>query len=148
MNKSPRAQAFVEYNTTYLKSLYRGYTDQSFSTPSVQPAWQGTQGPTVRAEVGDLIEIMFVNNLSQNYATIHSMGLAYTKKYEGSDYPINGEAGKNQSTRLSNAVPPAPKGIQPGDCVVYKWFVDDSAGPNDGTPARVRLPIIAGLDTC
>jgi manganese oxidase len=30
----------------------------------------------LRGEVGDMIEILFVNRLSENYATMHSMGLA------------------------------------------------------------------------
>lgn len=139
MNVSPRAQDFIEFGTTYLKALYRGYTDSTFSTRSEQPAWQGTQGPTIRSEVGDLIEIMFVNNLTANYATIHSMGLAYTKGNEGSDYPIDSRPGQNQTIPGSDAVPPVGRGIRPGECVVYKWVVDGGAGPNDGAPSRVSL---------
>lgn len=60
----------MEHGTKWLKALYRGYTSGSFDEYSEQPAWQGTQGPTLRAEVNDLIEIMFVNKLDSYYATM------------------------------------------------------------------------------
>jgi manganese oxidase len=43
--------------TTYDKALYRGYTDSTFTARIEQPPWQGYMGPTIRAEVGDLIEV-------------------------------------------------------------------------------------------
>ncbi|TKA65742.1 hypothetical protein B0A49_05267, partial [Cryomyces minteri] len=116
-------------------ALYRGYTDATFSTKSPQPPWQGTLGPTLRSEVGDMVEIMFVNKLSKNYATMHSMGLAYSKYDEGSDYPNNTAPGQQVNLPSAEAVPP---GIAPGDCVVYKWFVDDNAGPPAGQPAAAH----------
>lgn len=139
---SPRANYanYNEYGTKWLKALYRGYTDSTFSQRSEQPAFQGTQGPTIRSEVGDLIEIMFVNNLSENYATMHSMGLAYNKAHgEGADYPNNTSPGVNVVLDESSAVPPVPQhGVEPGGCVVYKWMVPENAGPYDNEPARVR----------
>lgn len=125
----------VEYGTTWLKALYRGYTDSSFTTQSVQPPWQGTLGPTLRGEVGDMIEIMFVNRLSVNYATMHSMGLAYSKYSEGGDYPNNTAPGQQVNQPLAEAVPP---GVPPGDCVVYKWLVDELSGPPAGQPAQAH----------
>lgn len=70
--------------TTWLQALYRGYTDDTFTTLTEQPVTQGAQGPIIRAEVGDMIEIYFTNRLPNNYASIHSMGLQYTKENEGS----------------------------------------------------------------
>ncbi|KAI7287602.1 Cupredoxin [Hortaea werneckii] len=139
---SPRANfaSYNEYGTKWLKALYRGYTDSTFSQRNEQPAFQGTQGPTIRSEVGDLIEIMFVNNLSENYATMHSMGLAYNKAHgEGADYPNNTSPGVNVVLDENNAVPPVPQhGVGPGGCVVYKWMVPENAGPNNNEPARVH----------
>lgn len=135
INLSPRAKPLLKYNTTYLKALYRGYTDETFTQYSEQPPWQGTQGPTLRSEVGDMIEIMFVNKLSKNYATMHSMGLAYNKRNEGGDYPALFK-GNNGTLPLTEAVPPVDAGIPPGNCVVYKWLVNDGAGPTIG-PASV-----------
>ncbi|KAK4503137.1 hypothetical protein PRZ48_006564 [Zasmidium cellare] len=136
MSRSPRAKPFIRFNTTYLKALYRGYTDASFTQLTEQPPWQGTQGPTLRSEVGDLLEIMFVNKLSRNYATMHSMGLAYNKMNEGSDYVANPQAHENATIPLSSAVPPIDGGVGPGECVVYKWLPDDAAAPNGNDPSR------------
>lgn len=144
LEASPRAQraGALEHGTKWLKGLYRGYNDSSFTNLSPQPPWQGTQGPTLRSEVGDLIEIMFLNKLQTYYATMHSMGLSYTKLDEGSDYPNSTAPGQNVSLPETAAVPPtAPNiepGVAPGGCVVYKWMVDDSAGPPEGEPAQVH----------
>ncbi|KAK0347742.1 hypothetical protein LTS02_009782 [Friedmanniomyces endolithicus] len=142
MNVSTRANmaSANQYGTKWLKALYRGYTDSSFTTYSEQPPWQGTQGPTIRSEVGDLIEIMFLNKLSVNYATMHSMGLEYTKTNgEGADYPNNTMPGVNVVLPESGAVPPIGlNGVGPGGCVVYKWMVNAAAGPPAGEPAMVH----------
>jgi FtsP/CotA-like multicopper oxidase with cupredoxin domain len=133
---SARAQfaGYTDYGTKWLKALYRGYADRSFTEYTVQPASQGSQGPTIRAEVGDMIEILFMNKLKENYATIHSMGLAYTKSNEGSNYPNNTRPDAAVHLPLGDRVPPA---VAPGDCVVYKWIVNDHAGPQYGIPAKV-----------
>jgi len=117
MNESFRAQtagyipSSTNIGTTFDKALYKGYTGPDFTTRSEQPDWLGFNGPIVRAEVGDMIEIMFVNRLGEFYASMHSMGLFYTKESEGSLY-YNG----TERDAEGNAVPP-------GGCVVYKWQV-------------------------
>lgn len=111
--------------TKWKKAVYRGYTDASFSEKTVQPPWQGIQGPTIRAEVGDMVEILFLNNLATHYASMHSMGLAYSKENEGSIYELTNE------TFTGDAVPP-------GACVLYKWVVPESAAPNDDEPATMH----------
>lgn len=140
MDVSPRAKAAGAntFGTKWLKALYRGYTDESFTDYSEQPAWQGTQGPTIRSEVGDLIEIMFVNKMKSNYATMHSMGLAYSKSSEGSDYPNNTMPGASDQLPESGAVPPIDAGVGPLGCVVYKWMANDPAGPDAGSPAKTH----------
>jgi hypothetical protein len=94
-------------------------------------------GPILRAEVGDVVEILFVNNLTKHYATMHSMGLAYQKSSEGADYP-DAEPGVNFEIPEEDAVPPVEPGVAPGGCVVYKWMVPELAGPNYGEPARLH----------
>lgn len=139
LEKSPRYQSTPnpEHGTKWLKALYRGYTDDTFTNYTEQPAWQGTQGPTLRAEVGDMIEILFVNKLSKNYATMHSMGLAYTKYSEGADYPNNTAPGQNVVLAESAHVPPVQPGVAPGSCVVYRWLATELAGPTGEAPAAV-----------
>lgn len=131
LKDSPRAQAagIVQQGTKWQKAVYRGYTDATFTTPVPQPAWQGVQGPTLRSEVGDMIEILFVNRLQQNYASMHSMGLAYSKDNEGSLYP------NNTSPGLASPVAPG-SAVAPGGCTVYKWLVSDGAAPPPGQPSQ------------
>lgn len=116
--------------TKWQKALYRGYTDASFSHLSTQPTWNGNNGPILRAEVGDMIEIMFVNKLPNIYASMHSMGLAYNKDNEGSLYPNNSQPGQNVVVAPGNSV-------APGGCVVYKWLVNEGAAPTKGLPSHM-----------
>jgi len=44
--------------TVFDKALYRGYTGPDFTTRTSQPDWLGFQGPILRAEVGDMIEVI------------------------------------------------------------------------------------------
>lgn len=133
LNASPRVQhaGYTKYGTKWQKAVYRGYTDVTFSKKTSQPEWQGIQGPTIRSEVGDLIEILFLNKLQNHYASMHSMGLAYSKEYEGSDYP-------NVTTPNQNATPAPGDAVPPGGCAIYKWLVSDSQGPSPGEPATVH----------
>lgn len=87
--------------------MYVGYTDASITRKTVQGATHGLQGPTLRAEVGDMIEILFYNRLSENYASMHSMGLSYTKANEGSLYPNNSAPLSQQNSPLGDHVPPS-----------------------------------------
>ena len=115
--------------TKWQKALYRGYTDANFTTLTTQPTWQGINGPTLRAEVGDMIQILFCNKLTSNYASMHSMGLAYSKDYEGSLYP---DTVTGQST-----TPPVGDALAPGQCYVYKWLVNEGSAPYPGTDSQL-----------
>lgn len=125
---SPKANVsgYNMYGTKWKKAVYRGYTDATFTEETVQSTYQGLQGPTLRSEVGDMVEILFVNNLHHNWASMHSMGLSYTKTNEGSLYP-NG----------SRTVTPGDE-VPPGGCAVYKWVVPESAAPPKGEPAKMH----------
>ena len=104
-----------------------------------QPPWQGTQGPTIRSEVGDLVEIMFLNRLSRNYATVHSMGLTCIKADGGATYANVTDPGRNITLGEADAVPPSNvyEGVEPGGCVVYKWMVEEDSGPDEGDVSKV-----------
>ncbi|KAI7056389.1 hypothetical protein KC340_g17678, partial [Hortaea werneckii] len=140
MANSPRANMAGSntYGTKWLKALYRGYTDASFTEQTEQPPWQGTQGPTIRSEVGDLVEIMFLNRLSRNYATVHSMGLTCIKADGGATYANVTDPGRNITLGEADAVPPRNvyEGVEPGGCVVYKWMVEEDSGPDEGDPSK------------
>ncbi|RMY90751.1 hypothetical protein D0864_06191 [Hortaea werneckii] len=149
MANSPRANmaGANTYGTKWLKALYRGYTDASFTQLTEQPPWQGTQGPTIRSEVGDLVEIMFLNRLSRNYATVHSMGLTYVKADGGATYANVTDPGRNITLGEADAVPPSNvyEGVEPGGCVVYKWMVEEDSGPDEGDVSKRYTDVLSFL---
>ena len=49
-----------------MKASYEEYTDISFTTKKEKPKYLGFLGPVIRAEVGDVIEVVFKNNVGSN----------------------------------------------------------------------------------
>jgi manganese oxidase len=110
----------------YLKCLYRGYTDGSFTQAQPAPAadaYLGILGPVIHASVGDTIKVVF-RNACPFPASMHPHGLFYTKGNEGAPY-ADGTSGTDTS---DDAVPT-------GGQHTYTWQVPDRAGPgpNDGS---------------
>jgi hephaestin len=106
--------------STYLKSLYREYTDASFTQLKPRPPeWEhlGDLGPVIHAEVGDTIEVVFRNN-TPFPASMHPHGVFYDKNSEGAPY-ADGTSGADQA---DDAVPP-------GATYTYHWAVPERAGP-------------------
>lgn len=108
----------------YNKVLYREYTDGSFATLKPRPPeWQhlGALGPLLRAEVGDVIQIVFRNNADRPFS-MHPHGVFYTKTSEGAGYD------DDDGVTTGDAVPP-------GGTHTYIWPVPERAGPgpNDGS---------------
>jgi FtsP/CotA-like multicopper oxidase with cupredoxin domain len=109
--------------TTYMKTLYREYTDATFKTLKPRPAeWEhlGFMGPLIRAEVGDTIHVVFRNN-SHRPHSIHAHGVFYNKDSEGAPY----DDGTSGADKADDAVPP-------GGTHEYKWEVPERAGPAPG----------------
>ncbi len=127
------ANVFVEHGPhrighVYRKSLYRQYTDKSFTTLVPRPEkWQhlGDLGPMIEAEVGDTIKITFKNN-TQFPASMHPHGVFYTKSSEGAPY-ADGTGGSDKDD----------DGVPPGGTHTYVWKVPERAGPGpmDGSSA-------------
>lgn len=105
--------------------MYKGYTNSSFTVETDKPAWLGLNGPIVRAEVGDMIQIVFMNKLKANYMNVHSMGLGYNKANEASVYPNVLGADVENVAGAGDAVPP-------GGCFTYKWLVGPLNVPAPG----------------
>jgi FtsP/CotA-like multicopper oxidase with cupredoxin domain len=109
----------------YLKALYREYTDESFATlKGVPTEWThlGTLGPTIRAEVGDEIVVVFKNNTRFPYG-IHAHGVLYDKASEGADYP--------DGSAMDGDV------VEPGETWTYVWQVPERAGPGPDQPSSI-----------
>lgn len=112
------------------KAVYRGYTNISFTEQTAREPWLGINGPVMRAEMGDLIQVVFLNKLKNNYASVHSMGLGYDKSNDGADYPDTLAPNTPASTDAGSAVPP-------GGCFTYKWVVGALNLPADGFNSRL-----------
>jgi hypothetical protein len=130
----------------YLKARYVAYTDDTFTRKArVPPEWEhlGVVGPILRAEVGDLLRVTFLNRVDlgglggKNGTTakklgllprlsMHPHGVLYDKASEGALY-VDGTEGKD---REDDAVPP-------GERVTYEWRVPERSGPGPGDPSSV-----------
>src|SRR6195952_5802484 len=114
---TPEEQVFTQNGPNrighrYYKSLYRGYTDATFThrlpAPTSCPVTQrvcdntlGLLGPVIRAEVGDTIKVVFRNNTPYP-ASIHPHGVFYKKNSEGAPY----SDGTSGAAKDDDAVPP------------------------------------------
>ena len=117
--------------STYLKAVFREYTDASFSTLKPRPPeWEhlGILGPVVRAEIGDLIKVVFKNNTSL-VTTMHPHGLGYDKGSEGAYYSES-SSGPPDAANKGNAV-------GHGETYTYTWTVPERAGPGPMDPSSI-----------
>ncbi|KAM4694047.1 ceruloplasmin-like [Discoglossus pictus] len=86
----------------YMKALYQGYTDGSFSQQKAKVEKLGLLGPLLIAKEGQKLEIHFKNMASRNYS-IYAHGVK-----------IPGDI---------------VKPTKPGDTQIYTWFVPKRSGP-------------------
>jgi hypothetical protein len=110
----------------YLKCLYRGYTDASFTRLAPRPAdeaYLGFLGPVIRAEVGDTIRVVF-RNACPFPVSVHPHGVLYAKDSEGAPY----DDGTSGADKADDDVPT-------GGRHTYAWKVPERAGsgPGDGS---------------
>ncbi len=104
----------------YLKCIYRGYTDATFSTLQPRPAqdaYLGFLGPVIRAEVGDTIKVVF-QNTCRIPTSVHPHMVLYNKDSEGAPYN-DGTAGAEK----------ADDSVPTGGMHTYVWEVPERAGP-------------------
>ena len=122
----------------YKKAVYREYTDDTFTVQKDRPAYLGTLGPIIRAEVGNTIKIHLRNNLMTprlaphpvtGYArnvSIHPHGVQYEKDSEGAFY-ADGTEGSEKADDV----------VAPGDTHVSTWKVPRRSGPGPGDPSSI-----------
>ena len=85
----------------------------------------GLLGPTLRAEVGDTIKILFKNKASRVYS-MHPHGVFYEKPSEGSMYADD----VPHEQKMGSMVPP-------GGTFTYEWLVPERAGPGPEDPNSI-----------
>ncbi|MGA3038155.1 MAG: multicopper oxidase domain-containing protein [Vulcanimicrobiaceae bacterium] len=112
----------------YRKAVYREYTDGTFAhlkPRSKEDAYLGILGPTIYAEVGDRIKVVFRNHGTHPYS-VHAHGVLYEKPSEGSTYAD----GTMTMSQMGGAVPP-------GKAFTYVWNVPERAGPGPNDPSSI-----------
>ncbi|KAL7871849.1 hypothetical protein SRHO_G00068320 [Serrasalmus rhombeus] len=116
----------------YVKVVFRAYTDHTFTNKTEQTSTDthlGILGPVLRAEVGDVLQVTFLNKADRNYS-IQPHGLQYMKTSEGAQYE-DGTV-KNGSH------------VQPGDTFTYRWQVRE--GPSDSDPPCISYLYFSSSD--
>ncbi|KFO91748.1 Coagulation factor VIII, partial [Buceros rhinoceros silvestris] len=104
----------------YRKAVFVEYTDASFTQPKPKPAWMGLLGPTIQAEVYDMVVITFKNLASRPY-NIHAVGVSYWKASEGARYEDETSQPEKEGDR-----------VDPGKTHTYIWEIQQNQGPTDG----------------
>jgi len=122
--------------SVYQKAVYHEYTDATFTKRKPRAsgdAYMGLLGPTMYAEVGDTIRIVFKNNGTHSYS-MHPHGVLYAKTSEGSSY--------------GGAAVQAPDGnsVAPGHTFTYVWEVPERAGPGPNDPSSIVWPYHSHVD--
>lgn len=105
--------------SSYLKAVFRQYTDSTFQTESPRPEWLGILGPVIKAEVGDTVKVHFFNNATIPLS-VHPHGFSYNKRDEGAYYQDN----STSQDRGDDMVPPK-------ESYIYTWTLPDSNSPAD-----------------
>ncbi|XP_036438587.1 coagulation factor V [Colossoma macropomum] len=100
----------------YKKAVFTQYKDKSFKERAENKQKKkvvGILGPVIRAQIRDVITIVFKNRASRPYS-IYPHGLTIDKTAEGANYPEGG----NQS-----------HAVQPGETYTYVWRVIEEDEP-------------------
>ncbi|XP_077472587.1 coagulation factor V [Stigmatopora argus] len=111
-------QSSTRIGRKYKKAVFTLY-DKSFTERienKQRKSELGILGPVIRAQVRDVIKIVFKNMASRPYS-IYPHGLTIQKSDEGVNYPEGG----NQT-----------HAVQPGETYTYVWRVKEEDGPLKG----------------
>ncbi|XP_071782422.2 coagulation factor V [Centroberyx gerrardi] len=147
-NYAPKMPTYIDedYKSQYLKQgsnriggmyrkvVYTQYTDETFTVRAENKQRKtevGILGPVIRAQIRDVVKIVFKNMASRPYS-IYPHGLTIEKSQEGFNYP----AGGNQS-----------HGVQPGETHTYEWKVVEEDEPLDGDSRCLTRLYHSAVDT-
>ncbi|MBN3318452.1 FA5V protein, partial [Atractosteus spatula] len=106
----------------YKKAVYVQYKDANFTKieEGARKNETGILGPAVRAQIWDVIKIVFKNNASRPYS-IYPHGLTVSKSEEGASYPKDGsDNGQHE--------------VKPGETHTYTWKVTEEDVPAQNDP--------------
>ncbi|KAG8515743.1 Coagulation factor V, partial [Galemys pyrenaicus] len=107
--------------TSFKKIVYREY-EAYFKKEKPQSRTSGLLGPTLYAEVGDIMKVHFKNKADKPLS-IHPQGIKYSKFSEGASY-------------LDHTFPveKMDDAIAPGQEYTYEWSISEESGPTQDDP--------------
>uniref|UniRef100_A0A2K5PWH2 Hephaestin n=2 Tax=Cebus imitator TaxID=2715852 RepID=A0A2K5PWH2_CEBIM len=118
---------------TYWKVRYEAFQDETFQEKMQleEDRHLGILGPVIRAEVGDIIQVVFYNRASKPFS-MQPHGVFYEKDYEGAVY--------NDGSSHPGLV------AKPFEKVTYRWTVPPHAGPTAQDPACLTWMYFSAAD--
>ncbi|XP_068125921.1 coagulation factor V [Hyperolius riggenbachi] len=123
--------------TVYKKVVFQRYLDGTFTKPDVDGEYEehlGILGPVIRAEVEDVIQVVFKNLATRPYS-IHAHGVSYEKSSEGYSY-----ADETEEWLKKDDI------VKPGESHVYVWYATENSGPETEESACKTWAYHSGVD--
>uniref|UniRef100_A0AC11D7P1 Coagulation factor V n=1 Tax=Ovis aries TaxID=9940 RepID=A0AC11D7P1_SHEEP len=109
------------FETSFKKIVYREY-EAYFQKEKPQSRTSGLLGPTLYAEVGDIMKVHFKNK-AHKPLSIHPQGIKYSKFSEGASYSDH----TLPMEKMDDAV-------APGQEYTYEWSISEDSGPTHDDP--------------
>lgn len=106
---------------SFKKIVYREY-EPHFKEEKPRSSNSGLLGPTLYAEVGDVIKVHFKNK-AEKPLSIHPQGIKYSKFSEGASYLDH----TFPAERMDDVV-------APGEEYTYEWVISEDSGPTPDDP--------------
>ncbi|XP_067584691.1 coagulation factor V isoform X3 [Pseudorca crassidens] len=107
--------------TSFKKTVYREY-EAFFQKEKPRSTTSGLLGPTLYAEVGDIMKVHFKNKADKPLS-IHPQGIKYSKFSEGASYPDH-----------TFPVERMDDSVAPGQEYTYEWNISEDSGPTHDDP--------------
>nr|XP_035953886.1 coagulation factor V isoform X4 [Halichoerus grypus] len=119
----PKESCSVIYssNPSFKKIVYREY-EPYFQKEKPRSKTSGLLGPTLYAEVGDMVKVHFKNKADKP-VSIHPQGIKYSKSSEGASYSDH-----------TFPVEKMDDAIAPGQEYTYEWKISEDSGPTHNDP--------------
>uniref|UniRef100_A0A671T7A0 ferroxidase n=1 Tax=Sinocyclocheilus anshuiensis TaxID=1608454 RepID=A0A671T7A0_9TELE len=125
----------------YKKAVFTQYKDGTFKERAEDKQRKkelGILGPVIRAQIRDVIKIVFKNKASRPYS-IYPHGLTIDKAAEGKKKYLNKIAVHLKGNQTH--------GIQPGEIYTYTWSVSEEDTPTDSDPRCLTRMYHSAVDT-
>ncbi|XP_005398245.1 PREDICTED: coagulation factor V [Chinchilla lanigera] len=117
----PSDPSLNPFSPSFKKIVYREY-EPHFKKEKPRPSISGLLGPTLYAEVGDIMKVHFKNKADKP-VSIHPQGIKYSKFSEGASYLDH----TSPAERMDDAV-------APGQDYTYEWVISEDSGPTQDDP--------------